>query len=30
LREQAEQIHLAIQETGDLIGKLVRVNREQK
>lgn len=30
LREQSEQIHLAVQETGDLRGKLVRINRKRK
>lgn len=30
LREQAEQINEAIQKTGDMVGKLVRINRKQK
>jgi predicted nuclease of predicted toxin-antitoxin system len=30
LRQQSEQIDRLIQETGNLAGKLVRVNREQK
>lgn len=30
LYEQAEQIDLAIQETGEIAGKLIRVNRKQK
>jgi hypothetical protein len=30
LREQAEQIDLAIKETGDMTGKLIRINRRQK
>jgi hypothetical protein len=30
LREQAGQIHIMVQKTGDLTGKLVRINREQK
>lgn len=30
LHEQAEQIHIAVQETGAMAGKLIRVNRKQK
>ena len=28
--EQAEQIHSALQETTDLTGKLIRINRKQR
>lgn len=30
LREQAEQIHSVVQETRDMTGKLIRINRRQK
>jgi len=30
LQEQAEQIHLAVEESGEMAGKLLRVNRKQK
>ena len=29
-KEQAEQIHQALQEADEVVGKLVRVNRKQK